>query len=117
MLRILNAWTTRGIHINERLAKALLGAFALARERQDQLTALTAQDWGALAFSVSNYGKPKAADGGMQRLTPHDIGHNMAEGESYRQVPSRRTGATHWLVQLWPLRPQGDRDVGRLGGD
>ena len=68
VLRILNAWTTRGIHINERLAKALLGAFALARERQDQLTALTAQDWEALAFSVSNYGEPKAADGGVSQV-------------------------------------------------
>jgi pentatricopeptide repeat protein len=65
VLRILKVWTTRGIHVTERLAEALLSAYTLARGRQDQLTALTAQDWEALAFSTSNYGGPKTADDGV----------------------------------------------------
>ncbi|KAH9037633.1 hypothetical protein EDB85DRAFT_1935628 [Lactarius pseudohatsudake] len=67
VLRIVKVWTTRGIHITDRLAEALLGAYALARERQDQLSALTSQDWEALAFSIGNYGGPKAADGGVSQ--------------------------------------------------
>ena len=67
VLRIVKVWTTRGIHITEQLAEALLGAYTRARERQDQVTALTAQDWEALAFSISNYGGPKAADAGVSQ--------------------------------------------------
>ena len=67
VLRIVNVWTNRGIHITERLAEALLAAYTLARERQDQLTALTIQDWEALAFSIGNYGGPKSADGGVSQ--------------------------------------------------
>jgi len=67
VLRIVKVWATRGIHITERLAEALLGAYTLARERQDQLTALTAQDWEALAFSIGNYGGSKTADGGVSQ--------------------------------------------------
>ncbi|KAI9466556.1 hypothetical protein BJY52DRAFT_1232789 [Lactarius psammicola] len=67
VLRIVKVWATRGIHINERLSEALLGAYMLARERQDQLTTLTTQDWEALAFSIGNYGGPKAADGGVSQ--------------------------------------------------
>ncbi|KAI0301940.1 hypothetical protein B0F90DRAFT_1667770 [Multifurca ochricompacta] len=47
VLRIVKVWATRGMHITERLAKSLLSAYTLARERQDQLTTLTAQDWEA----------------------------------------------------------------------
>lgn len=67
VLRIVNVWTNRGIHITDRLAEALLGAYTLARERQDQLTTLTAQDWEALAFSTGNYGGLKTADGGVSQ--------------------------------------------------
>ncbi|KAH9007270.1 hypothetical protein EDB86DRAFT_2870952 [Lactarius hatsudake] len=67
VLRIVKVWVTRGIHITDRLAEALLGAYALARERQDQLSALTSQDWEALAFSIGNYGGPKAADAGVSQ--------------------------------------------------
>lgn len=67
VLRIVKVWATRGIHLTERLADALLGAYTLAREHQDQLTALTAQDWEALAFSIGNYWGPKATDGGVSQ--------------------------------------------------
>lgn len=67
VLRIVNVWANRGIHITERLAEALLAAYTLARERQDQLTALTIQDWDALAFSIGNYGGPKSVDGGVSQ--------------------------------------------------
>ena len=67
VLRIVKVWATRGIHITEQLAKALLGAYTLARERQDQVTALTTQDWEALAFSIGNYGGPEATDGGVSQ--------------------------------------------------
>ncbi|KAF8263439.1 hypothetical protein EI94DRAFT_1740927 [Lactarius quietus] len=67
VLRIVKVWVARGIHITEQLAEALLGAYTLARERQDLLTALTTQDWEALAFSVGNYGGPKTADGGVSQ--------------------------------------------------
>ena len=42
----------------KRLAQALLNAYALAQERQDQLTELTIQDWEALAFSINMCGGP-----------------------------------------------------------
>ena len=67
VLRIVKVWSTRGMHITEQLAEALLGAYALARSRQDQLTSLTTQDWEALAFSIANYGGAKGTDGGSSQ--------------------------------------------------
>ncbi|KAH9056399.1 hypothetical protein EDB87DRAFT_1233403 [Lactarius vividus] len=67
VLRIVRVWVTRGIHITERLGDAILRAYALARESQDQLSALTTQDWELLASSIGNYGGPKAADGGVSK--------------------------------------------------
>jgi pentatricopeptide repeat protein len=67
VLRIVNVWANRGIHITDRLSEALLGAYTLARERQDQLTTLTTQDWEALAFSIGNYGGRKNTDGGVSQ--------------------------------------------------
>ena len=46
------------MHPTKRLAQAPLNACALAQERQGQLTELTIQDWKALAFSISMYGRP-----------------------------------------------------------
>jgi pentatricopeptide repeat protein len=67
VLRIVKTWATRGMHVTERLARALLNAYTLAQGRQDQLTELTAQDWEALAFSVSTYGEPTTEDGGVSQ--------------------------------------------------
>ena len=55
-LRVVKVWTSRGMHITERLAQALLNAYTVAQERQDQFTELTIPDWEALAFSISMYG-------------------------------------------------------------
>ena len=55
VLRIVKAWAIRGMHITQRLAQAVSSAYVLAEGRQDQLAELTAQDWEALAFSVSTY--------------------------------------------------------------
>jgi len=66
-LRVVNVWTTRGMHITQRLAQALLNAYTLAQERQDQLTDLTTQDWEALAFSISTYGGHLGEDGGVSQ--------------------------------------------------
>lgn len=67
VLRIVKAWATRGMHVTQRLAQALLSAYTLAQERRDQLTELTAPDWDALAFSVSIYGEPTTEDGGASQ--------------------------------------------------
>ncbi|KAI0250505.1 hypothetical protein BJV78DRAFT_551731 [Lactifluus subvellereus] len=64
VLRVVKVWAARGMHITQRLAQALLSAYELAQERQDQLTGLAAQDWEALAFSITTYGGPIAEDGG-----------------------------------------------------
>jgi pentatricopeptide repeat protein len=66
-LRLASVWTTRRMHITQRLAQALLNAYTLAQERQDQLTDLTTQDWEALAFSVSTYGRHLAEEGGVSQ--------------------------------------------------
>ena len=69
-LRVVKVWTSRGMHITERLAQALLNAYTLAQERRDQLTELTIQDWEALAFSISTYGGPSTeGDGVSQTLS------------------------------------------------
>ena len=65
VLRIVKAWAIRGIHVTQRLAQAVLSAYTLAEERQDQLTMLTAQDWEALAFSVGTYWDPTTKDGNV----------------------------------------------------
>jgi pentatricopeptide repeat protein len=65
VLRIVKAWAVRGMHVTQRLARALLSAYILAEERQDQLTGLTVQDWEALAFSVGTYGDPTTKDGNV----------------------------------------------------
>lgn len=66
-LRLVKVWTGRGMHITERLARALLNAYTLAQERRDQLTELTTQDWEALAFSISTYGGPSTEDDGISQ--------------------------------------------------
>jgi len=63
VLRIVKVWATRGMHVTKRLAQAVLNAYTLAEEREDQLSELTAQDWEALAFSVGTYGDPTTKDG------------------------------------------------------
>jgi pentatricopeptide repeat protein len=65
VLRIVKAWAIRGMHVTQRLAQAVLSAYILAEERQDQLTGLTAQDWEVLAFSVGTYGDPTTKDGNV----------------------------------------------------
>ena len=65
VLRIVKAWAIRGLHVTQRLAQAVLNAYILAEERQDQLTELTARDWEALAFSVGTYGDPTNKDGNV----------------------------------------------------
>jgi pentatricopeptide repeat protein len=67
VLRIAKVWAARGMHITQRLAQALLNAYELAQERQDQLTGLTTQDWEVLAFSITTYGGPMAEDGGASQ--------------------------------------------------
>ena len=57
VLRIVKVWTSRGMHVTPRLAQAVLSAYTLAQERQDQLMELSAQDWEVLAFSASTYGE------------------------------------------------------------
>ena len=66
-LRVVKVWTSRGMHITERLAQALLNAYARAQERQDRLTELTIQDWEMLAFSVSTYGGPSTGGDGVSQ--------------------------------------------------
>jgi pentatricopeptide repeat protein len=66
-LRIVKVWATRGMPITQRLAQALLNAYALAQERQDQLTELSPQDWEALAFSISEHGGSLTQDGGVSQ--------------------------------------------------
>ena len=67
VLRVVNIWTTRRMHITQRLAHALLNAYTLAQEHQDQLTGLTTQDWEALAFSISTYGGHLGKDRGVSQ--------------------------------------------------
>ena len=67
VLRIVKAWAIRGMHITQRLAQAILSAYTLAQERQDQLMELSAQDWEVLAFAVSTYGEPATEDGGVSQ--------------------------------------------------
>ncbi|KAI0269410.1 hypothetical protein BC834DRAFT_951720 [Gloeopeniophorella convolvens] len=61
-LRIAKVWASRGIHINQALGDALLRAYSLAREQQERLPQLDAQDWEALAFSISSYGRTPSQD-------------------------------------------------------
>jgi pentatricopeptide repeat protein len=65
VLRIVRAWAIRGMHVTRRVAQAVLSAYILAEERQDQLTGITAQDWEALAFSLGTYGDPTTKDGNV----------------------------------------------------
>jgi pentatricopeptide repeat protein len=67
VLRVVRVWAARGMHITQQLAQALLNAYSLAQEHQDQLTGLTTQDWEALAFSITTYGGPVAEDGGVSQ--------------------------------------------------
>ncbi|KAH9995178.1 hypothetical protein BJV74DRAFT_338280 [Russula compacta] len=67
VLRIVKIWVTRGIHVTQRLAQSLLSAYALAQQRQEQLTELTTQHWEALAFSISTYGGATTEDGGVSQ--------------------------------------------------
>jgi pentatricopeptide repeat protein len=68
VLRIVKVWETRGMHVTQRLAQAVLGAYTLAQERQDQFKELTSQDWEALAFSVSTYGESRTEDGDISKV-------------------------------------------------
>ena len=63
-LRIVKVWASRGMHVTQQLAQAVLNAYT-AEECQDQLIELTAQDWEALAFSVGTYGDPTAKYGNV----------------------------------------------------
>jgi pentatricopeptide repeat protein len=67
VLRLVNAWKTRGMHVTQRLAQAVLSAYTHAQEHQEQLKDLTAPDWEALAFSVSTYGESTTKDGGVSQ--------------------------------------------------
>jgi pentatricopeptide repeat protein len=55
------------MHATQRLAQALLNAYTLAQEHQDQLMELTAKDWEALAFSIGTYGEPTTSGGGVSQ--------------------------------------------------
>ncbi len=67
VLRVVKIWAARGMHITQRLGQAVLGAYTLAQERQDDFSELTAQDWEALAFSVGTYGDSTTKDGGVSQ--------------------------------------------------
>ena len=67
VLRVVKVWTTRGMHITQRLAQALLSAYMLAQERPEQLKELTIQDWEVLAFSIGAYGAPSTKDSGVSQ--------------------------------------------------
>lgn len=77
VLRIVKVWATRGMHVTQRLAQAILSAYSVAQERQDQLMELSAQDWEVLAFSVSIYGESTTDEGGVSQALSllTDIAH------------------------------------------
>jgi len=63
---------------------ALLNAYALAQEHQDQFTELTIQDWDALASLISPYGVPSTeGDGGSQAIALlTDMAHSSTNPDS-----------------------------------
>ena len=75
---------------------ALLNAYALAQEHQDQSTELTIQDWDALASLISPYGVPLTeGDGGSQAISLlTDMAHS-----------STNPGCVMEVVMPSPLRP------------
>jgi pentatricopeptide repeat protein len=68
VLRVVKVWTSRGMHIDQQLGRALLNAYTLAQERQDQLTDLSTEDWEALAFSITTYGGLSVEGGGVSQV-------------------------------------------------
>ena len=63
-LRIVKVWASRGMHVTQQLAQAVLSAYT-AEERRDQLIELTTQDWEALASLVGTYGDPTTKYGNV----------------------------------------------------